>query len=141
MQCPRAAAAIPSAACLCSAAPLLTCCRAVSPQVPSQLVACSSLVREVGLLAEVLAPLAGVAPKLGATFRAALTAMFCAASQVRRKRSQAALAGGRAACHAGASTANARLGGACLLLFPDPPFPSHAWQPAGSVQPVCMLLA
>lgn len=50
-------------------------------QVPSQLVACSSLVREVGLLAEVLAPLAGAAPKLGATFRAALTAVFCAASQ------------------------------------------------------------
>jgi hypothetical protein len=54
----------------------------LSLQVPSQLVTCSSLVREVGLLAELLAPIAAAGPKLGPTFRKALTDMFCAATQV-----------------------------------------------------------
>lgn len=48
-------------------------------QVPSQLVTCSTLVREVSLLAEMLAPIA--TPKLSATFKKALTDMFTAASQ------------------------------------------------------------
>jgi hypothetical protein len=56
----------------------------VALQVPSQLVTCSTLVREVGLLAELLAPIASAGPKLGATFRKALTDMFCGATQVRR---------------------------------------------------------
>jgi hypothetical protein len=46
-------------------------------------VTASSLVREVGLLAELLAPIASAGPKLGATFRKALTDMFCGATQVR----------------------------------------------------------
>jgi hypothetical protein len=64
----------------------------VALQVPSQLVTCSSLVREVALLAELLAPLAGAGPKLGATFRKALTDMFCAATQVGQAQLAAAAA-------------------------------------------------
>jgi hypothetical protein len=51
--------------------------------VPSQLVTASILVREVGLLAELLAPIASAGPKLGGTFKKALTDMFCGATQVR----------------------------------------------------------